>query len=301
MKIRFDNSALDNAMKSIGAVPAKLGKIRRTRSLSDPFASRLDGIGTIQLSPEEVREHVKDTAGLLVFQAKQVTLHIYHPYHDKADLELIPAPGPKFHLTECVAIKRMMHAGKYDRYIASNEKTGLFPVTHFDKEKRKHLEEMLASLAPCKYCMSQLNYEGWQETRNSYERQNILQNFDLEQFYEDFRFIFRCLPLYTSKNFPDGNYPLDWARISLDLRRQSGWICSCCRLDCVEHHDLLHVHHRSGNKGDCRPSNLKVICAACHKAQPYHNHMQIRPATKNRLEQLRVSQGLPRLCSICGI
>lgn len=289
-------------MKSIGAVATSIGTIRETVERSDPFETQLAAVGTIKLSAEEVKKYVKNTAGLMAIGVQQVTLHIYHPYFDREELESIPAPGPKFRFTECKTILRMRVSGKYDRYIASNEKNGRFPVTHFDKKSREHQsDEISATLNPCQNCLEQINYNGWSDLRSRHQRRKALRDFNLEQFYEDFQFIFRCLPTYTSDTFPNGNYPSDWARISQKIRRQADWICSCCQLDCNSDHGLLHVHHKSGNKGDVRPSNLEVVCAACHKARPFHKHMQIRPSTKNRLEQLRVSQALTRLCKKCEV
>ena len=258
MKITFDKSALEAALRSIGASAANIG-------------------------------------------TEQVTLHIYNPYQDKEELSQNPAPGPKFHLTECNAIMRMMRSGKYDRYVASNQKTKHFKVTHFDRAKKLHMEEMLATLDPCRYCLGLIDYQGWSAIYSEAQKRQVLEGFSLEQFCKDFRFIFRCLPLYTTATFPEGNYPPNWAKISLQVRQTADWICSCCNVGCADHHELLHVHHKSGNKGDCKPSNLRVLCAGCHKAQPYHGHMHINPTSKNKLEQLRASQGLSRLCSTCGI
>ena len=235
-------------------------------------------------------------------RGEQVTLHIFQPtFVDEETLSNSPARGPKVHFTECKTIERMRGSGRFDKYVTATRKDGLFSVQPLvSRSHTQSTETMEARLLPCKNCLAALNYEGWLALGESRQRQ-VLNNFSFEELHENFRFIFRCLPLYTTGTFPSGNYPHDWAKRSLKIRQDANWLCFCCRLDCSADHGLLHVHHKSGNKGDCRPSNLTVICADCHKARPYHDHMKIGQGIHSRLKALRALQGLPPLCGACGI
>ena len=304
MKLSIDFSRLEAALKSIGGTPADLGDIRTsTRNKVPSFEFAPGAVGPTEIIFEATDiGRLHNTSGLLAMDGKQVTLHIFQPtFVDIETLLDLPASGPKVHFTECKTIKEMRAYGKFNKYVTATRTDGLFSVKpRISLNGKQSNDPIEAILLPCKNCLATLNYDGW-EVLSDENRQKTVERFSFARLHENFRFIFRCLPLYTTATFPDGNYPPNWARISLSVRQSANWICSCCNVGCADHHDLLHVHHKSGNKGDCKPSNLVVLCAGCHKAQPYHGHMRINPATKNKLEQLRVSQDLPCLCSNCGI
>lgn len=304
MKLTINFSQLEAALKSIGGTQADLGDIRKSgknRVPSFDFAPGAIGPNEIVFKTTDIGR-LRNTSGLLAMDGKQVTLHIFQPtFVDIETLLDLPASGPRVHFTERKTIREMRADGKFNKYVTATRTDGLFSVKpRISLTGKQSKEPIEAILLPCKNCLAALNYDGW-ELLSDKTRQKTVERFSFARLHENFRFIFRCLPLYTTATFPDGNYPPDWARISLRVRQSANWICSCCNVGCADHHDLLHVHHKSGNKGDCKPSNLRVLCARCHKAQPYHGHMHINPATKNRLEQLRDSQNLPRLCSSCGI
>ena len=159
---------------------------------------------------------------------------------------------------------------------------------------------MEARLQPCHHCMSALNYCHYAE-RTKVGRAEILADFNLEKFFEDFKSIFRCLPIYTSDTFPMGDYPKNWARITWETRNKVGWICSCCGVNSSGHASLLHTHHRDGNRGNVKPSNLEVLCLACHKSRPFHSGLVYPANHKMRIENLRIAQHLPRICKKCEI
>ena len=57
---------------------------------------------------------------------------------------------------------------------------------------------------------------------------------------------------------------------------------------------VSHVHHRDGNRGNIKPSNLEVLCIACHKARPHHVNLSYFSKNKMRLQNLRISQKNPK-------
>ena len=298
MKLTFDSSGLEDALRSIGGKKATLGEIRNARVIENPIELRIQREQEVVLTGAELAEQLRNPGGLLAIGNTQVTLHIYDPFVDEFKLSELPADQPKFHMTECRTIEDMRNRGRFNRYVTSVRADGYFSVRPWDEITSKRGEAMEAMLDPCKNCLKSLDYYGW-ASATSQQKNEIMRAFSVEKFYEEFESIFRCLPLYTPETFPDGNYTDDWAKISHETRRKANWVCSCCRIDCSNNTGLLHVHHKDGNRGNNRPSNLEVLCVGCHKARPFHESMYVSSATKNNLEQLRLDQKFKRVCEIC--
>ena len=299
MKLSFDDAGLQKALRSIGGKKATIGEIRNPRVIDNPIELRIQRDGEVVLTGAELSEQLNSPAGLLAIGSTQVTLHIYDPFVDWVKLSEEPADQPKFHMTECKTIEDMRSRGRFNRYVTSNRTDGYFSVRPYDQITGQRGEKMEAVLDPCKNCLKALDYNGWASATH-HKKNEILRDFSIDKFYQDFESIFRCLPIYTVESFPEGNYTDEWAKISHQTRRRANWVCSCCRVDCSENTGLLHVHHRDGNRGNNRPSNLEVLCILCHKARPLHGHMHISAAAKNKLEQLRLAQKLSRHCETCG-
>ena len=226
MKITVDFSRLEAALSSIGGTPAKLGKIRKSVTTTAPsfdFAPGAIGPAEIIFKPKDISK-LRNTSGLLTFNGKQVTLHIFQP--TLVDLETLlefPAEGPKVHFTECETIRKMRADGKFDRYVTATRTDGLFTVQPKDLSGYKQSSEKIeVRLLPCKNCLTAINYNGWTDL-NEKDRRRFLDGFSFQRLYETFRFIFRCLPLYTTDTFPDGNYPLT-GKISIEARRAVGFV-----------------------------------------------------------------------------
>lgn len=301
MPINVDLSGLENALKSIGGKKAEIGSIREITRISDPIELKIIKGGSAVLTGGELIKHLDSSTGLLAIGNTQITLHIYDPFSDKEQLSEQPATKPKFHLTECKTIESMRYKGRFDRYVSSNRRDGHFQVRPYEFDTKVRGNEMEANLTPCKNCLMSLDYNGYAQQNIYSMKERIFSGFSLKIFFEDFETVFRCLPLYTPETFPEGNYTKDWARISYKTRRDANWTCSCCNVCCVDQTGLSHVHHKDGNRGNNRPSNLEVLCLACHKSRPLHGRMHYSPQNKLKLEQLRISQKLPRLCDSCKL
>lgn len=301
MQIKVDFSGLELALATIGGVKADIGQLRNTRQIINPIELKIKEQGSIILSGAELIEHLSTTAGLLSIGETQITLHIFDPFEDEESLSEIPARKTRFHVTECKTIEDMRDKGRGNRYVSSARNDGLFEVRPYDSITKVRGEKIEAYLQPCHNCLMSLNYDKYSELSTKSARTELLSNFKLEKFFEDFKSIFRCLPLYTSETFPEGDYPSNWARISWEAREKVGWICSCCRLNCSQNTSLLHTHHLDGNRGNIRPSNLEVLCIACHKARPFHSNLHYPANLKMKLESLRVTQKIPKNCSKCKI
>lgn len=304
MRLNVDFSGIADALKSIGGQKAQIGSIRNSTQTKNPIELEIIRKGNVILTKDEMIKHLSCSAGLLTVGNTQITLHIYDTFSDIETLSENMAACPKFHITECQTIENMLVRGRFNRYVPSKRLDGFFLVRPYDRHTQVRGDEMLARLLPCKNCLKTLNYNGFAEHANSALKDKIVTDFSVETFFEDNKSIFRCLPLYTPETFPEGNYTNDWARISQKTRCKANWHCSCCNVCCVEQTGLLHVHHRDGHRGNNRPSNLEVLCLACHKSRPLHERMKYRPdfpEEKRKLEQLRISQKLSRHCDDCNI
>lgn len=62
-------------------------------------------------------------------------------------------------------------------------------------------------------------------------------------------------------NFCKGNsiYPRGWDRVKREFRKSTTQECVICKTN-----TKLHIHHKDGNKMNCKTSNLEYRCQSCH-------------------------------------
>lgn len=301
MKLNIDFSGLEKARESIGA---PLGAKREfQRPEKEPSSIELAFIerGFVLLSDEELNEKLVFVSGIPSIENQPVTLHIYQPHSDIDELQNEPCvDGPKYHFYDCKTLENMRSGGRFNRYVATARTEGEFAVQPKNNFTNKWEDEINARLLPCRNCMSAVNYNNY-DALSGQSRTLLVQNFPIEDMLESLKPIFRCLPLYSSSSMPAADYASDWAKISIQTRDNSNWLCDCCgvRLEQKTGKGLLHVHHKDGIRGNNRPSNLRVLCAECHKNQPYHDHMRLASADLNYLSRIRQEQGLDAKCNSC--
>jgi len=241
--------------------------------------------GSLILSGEKLDEVLHFPAGLAAIGNTQITLHIFQPFESLERLQQIPAPGPRYHVADCLTLEDMRQKGRFNRYVSTAKTDGQFRVEPWDREIRTRGDEMLSKLAPCQNCLTFLNYDGFEEKGHP-ERRLIASDFNIQKFFKNYEPIFRCMPLYNPDNFPEGNYTADWARISEDLRIRAKWKCKDCGVDLSSHRYLLHAHHIDGNRGNNKSTNLEPLCCVCHQKKPFHQQMHIEPKNRYLIEQL---------------
>jgi hypothetical protein len=286
MKLSVNIQRLENARISIGALKAEIGTISSKRNVDrSPIEIELLEKGSLVLSGEELDEVLHFPAGIAAIGNTQITLHIFQPFATADDLKLIPSPKPRYHVADCLTLEEMRRKGRFNRYVSTADADGYFRAEPWDFETKTRGDEVKAALAPCQNCLKALNYDGFEEKKQR-DRKSIVNSFDIKKFFENYEPIFRCLPLFDANDFPEGNYTSDWARISEEIRRNAQWKCLNCGVHLSEHRHLLHVHHKDGNRGNNRKSNLEPLCCLCHKLKPFHEGMHIRPEYQKLLETL---------------
>lgn len=90
-------------------------------------------------------------------------------------------------------------------------------------------------------------------------------------------------------------YPADWDEIATAAKRGAGWKCQQCGKQCRRPRETFDTHKRTATVAhlnhiptDCRPENLRVMCAPCHLRYDAEHHA--RNAAETRLAKRRQNQ-----------
>jgi len=213
--------------------------------------------------------------GTLGYKDSRILLYIFQPSQN-------PRWGvtlPKYHVLKCQKIEQMWESNRKDRYVVATKSSGEFTLrfnTGNDWKEETH------RLDVCRYCLGVLNHKNY-SSQPQRVRNEIVAEFTPQDFFAQYpkKHTFDSKPRYTQSNPPPKDvYPQDWDKISRRLKEAYGWRCQspgCGRVLKGEDSRYLHVHHRNGQKHDCRPSNLMVLCLEHHAQQPLHKHLEGTP------------------------
>ena len=86
-------------------------------------------------------------------------------------------------------------------------------------------------------------------------------------------------------------YPQNWKEIAKDIKDKAGWKCERCGKQCRlpgepfdTHKRTLTVAHLNHMPEDCRPENLRALCAPCHLRYDASHHSETRRLRANDKE-----------------
>ena len=212
----------------------------------------------------------------LIYQGQVVFVYIQDTGASKYILENEPENSKKVHLRQCRTLDSMHEQGRYDRYVATQNKEGRFLV--HTRERDGDTGEMHANLVPCKNCLNLIGYSGEAKgfSYAEYLSKGKITTFDRT-------------PKTRDTDYRPSEYTKNWEDISQKYRESMQYKCEACSVDLSSHSKLLHTHHINGVKSDNNNSNLKALCKLCHSDQPNHN-LYIRIHERNLIEKLRMRQ-----------
>ena len=233
-------------------------------------------------------EDVDVIGGVLTAEGRHIVLYI--PDHGTKIENVLnneAGAGNKVHISYCKTLIDMRRRNRYERYRAVANTT----FQGFDVSGNFNGKEITgeADLKVCKNCLKYLNYKGYAAVKE--RRIAIYNKFDPEEFFLSYSTFFPALPSAIVDKW-QGGYVSDWKQISRKFREKKRWRCESCKLDLSSYENLLHTHHVDGDKKNNNPSNLKALCADCHRKQPKHGHMGIESSDMELIQRLRNAQGV---------
>lgn len=210
--------------------------------------------------------------GSLVYKNKRILVYIRDVKSYKGEETL-----PKFHIADCSTLKTMNSMNRFNsRYVVATRTDGYFVV------RKNGFLKPEVKLFVCKNCLSELNFNNFNE-----DKWSAFKNFSLEDFF----IRYTCSPVLIAPRETDrtaliNEYPHDWKQKSRDYRKSVEWKCEKCGIDLSkkELRQFLHAHHINGNQYYSQPSNLKALCIDCHSKELFHAHMRDLPDLKKYWE-----------------
>lgn len=283
MKLTVDLSALWNNVTQMGAEPANIQIDGEWQDADIDFDLDLSR-GKIEITLDQV----ESSQGLLSIKGRQILLFISDHGNGVEEALTNPEKGRKFHVYDCRTLRDMRGRGRFDRYHATNDVSGDFPI--FGTNFMGDFAEGKAKLKVCKNCIKELNYKNYANS-SGIERNNVVNKFDFAEFFSTYSSLFRYHPKPKPQTREQG-YTDNWSDVSTREKVKCSYTCQWCQLHLEQHKKLLHTHHKNGVKNDNSEGNLICLCADCHRKQPFHGHMYIKHSDMELINKLRREQGI---------
>lgn len=271
--------------------------VQRMGARASSWSPNVENLGDLQRLVKELEEGIEiplgevETVhgGLLCYKGEQVVLYIKDTRQDRQTLLHDFESSRRFHVAECRTLRDMRHKGRFERYVVTTRKDGLFSVEATDYITKEH-EELEAPLRVCKNCLNALNWRRY-STVSSASKWQLWVDFSLDDFFSEFSTFFYSKPQHSDATAPRGGYAKHWSEVSYRIREERGWKCEICKVILSQYPSLLHCHHRNGVTSDNSDKNIAVLCKLCHAEQP--GHSRLKPSSKDRV----VIEGLRRKAS----
>lgn len=170
--------------------------------------------------------------GLLTYQGEQVVLYIKDTRQERYTLLHDREAARRFHIAECRTLDRMRHEGRFERYVVTTSRNGLFLVEATD-HLTGSVEELEAPLGVCRNCLSELDWKRYGDLSSNVKKL-IWNEFSLDDFFAEFATFFRSRPVHSDKTAPRGGYAKNWSRLSEAFRAERNWRCEECGVDLSE-------------------------------------------------------------------
>lgn len=179
---------------------------------------------------------------------------------------------PRFHIAQCSTLNDMFAKNRKHRYVISQREDGLFTLNYHNSTQTVEKQ-----LQVCQHCLDLLEYNGFYY-RNPY-KEDIIQNFSITEFFIQYPknpYALSKMGHHMANTAPRNKYPENWSKITQETKEKYNYTCQECHiaLNRPHHRKFIHVHHKDGNKANCSPYNLQVLCMHCHANQPFHSHMK---------------------------
>ncbi len=182
---------------------------------------------------------------------------------------------PKFHVADCSTLADMRAKERFGRYVIATRDDGLFQIRKKSDASGWRTSEV--GLDVCKNCLDKLRFDGYSHNLSQSMKNSIFSSFSIVEYFSRYpKALLKHRPVHSDRSAPLDDYPTNWREISEDYKATVNWSCERCGvvLADIKLKRYLHVHHRNGQKFDCRMANLQALCLKHHAEQPLHGHLK---------------------------
>lgn len=181
--------------------------------------------------------------------------------------------GYRYHLCNCSTLQGMKEIGREHRYLATRRQDGRFTVHDLTADP---IRTGIVRMNLCSNCISVL------KSKNLYTHP-----FDLARYFKQFDSFTPKTIRKVEQVREIQTYSPKQADYSREYRKACNYQCQICGVNCREHPQMLPMHHIDGNPANNERSNLRILCAECHAAQPLHHHMLKNPEMVRQMTSIR--------------